>query len=204
MSLPTAPNGSTRSSTRRAPEAALCLDPFHIVAWATKALDEVRRQTWNQLRSSGDSRAAETFKGSRWALVKNPQDLTGRQRTTLAGIAKTNARLYRAYLLKEQLRMVFAAKGQPGRVLLAGWIAWARRCRIPEFVKLAATITKFLPLIRNTLVHGMSNARSEATNTHLRTLTTRAYGFHTPEALISMAMLTRGGLCPPLPGRNHP
>jgi hypothetical protein len=54
------------------------------------------------------------------------------------------------------------------------------------------------------LVHGMSNARSEATNTHLRTLTTRAYGFHTPEALISMAMLTRGGLCPPPPGRNHP
>ena len=68
--------------------------------------------------------------------------------------------------------MVFAAKGQPGRVLLAGWIAWARRCRIPEFVKLAATITRFLPLIRNTLVHGMSNARSEATNTHLRALTT--------------------------------
>ena len=123
--------------TKRAPEAALCLDPFHIVAWATKALDEVRRQTWNQLRSSGNSSAAKTFKGSRWALMKNPQDLTGRQRTTLAGIAKTNARLYRAYLLKEQLRMVFAAKGQPGRVLLAGWIAWARRCRIPEFVKLA-------------------------------------------------------------------
>jgi transposase len=76
--------------------------------------------------------------------------------------------------------------------------------KIPEFVKLAKTITKFLPLITNTLVHRMSNARSEATNTHPRTLTTRAYGFHTPEALISMAMLTRGGLCPPLPGRNHP
>ena len=61
-----------------------------------------------------------------------------------------------------------------------------------------------LLLITNTLVHGMSNARSEATNTHLRTLTTRAYGFHTPEALICMAMLTRGGLCPPPPGRSHP
>jgi transposase len=190
--------------TKRAPKAALCLDPFHIVAWATKALDEVRRQTWNQLRAGGGQQAAKTFKGSRWALMKNPEDLTGRQRTTLAGIAKTNARLYRAYLLKEQLRMVFAVKGQPGRVLLAGWIAWARRCQIPEFVKLAATITRFLPLITNTLVHGMSNARSEATNTHLRTLTTRAYGFHTPEALICMAMLTRGGLCPPLPGRSHP
>ena len=188
----------------RAPKAALCLDPYHIVAWATKALDQVRRQTWNQLRSAGDHQAATAFRGSRWALVKNAEDLTGRQRTTLAGIAKTNARLYRAYLLKEQLRMVFVAKGESGRALLAGWISWARRCRIPEFVKLAKTITKFLPLITNTLLHRMSNARSEATNTHLRTLTTRAYGFHTPEALISMAMLTRGGLCPPLPGRNHP
>ena len=95
-------------------------------------------------------------------------------------------------------------RGNPAGSCFAGWIAWARRCQIPEFVKLAATITRFLSLITNTLVHGMSNARSEATNTHLRTLTTRAYGFHSPEALISMAMLTRGGLCPPLPGRNHP
>ena len=59
--------------TQRAPKAALCVDPFHIAAWATKALDEVRRQTWNQLRSSGDSRVAKTFKGSRWALIKNPR-----------------------------------------------------------------------------------------------------------------------------------
>jgi transposase len=101
--------------TKRAPKAALCLDPSTSWAWATKALDEVRRQTWNQLRSNGESRAAKTFKGSRWALIKNPGDLTGRQRTTLAGTAKTNARLYRTYLLKEQLRMVFTAKGQPGR-----------------------------------------------------------------------------------------
>jgi transposase len=49
--------------------------------------------------------------------------------------------------------------------------------------------------------HGLSNARTEATNTHLRVLTRRSYGFHTPEALIAMAMLTRGGLCPDLPGR---
>lgn len=47
-----------------------------------------------------------------------------------------------------------------------------------------------------------SNARVEATNTHLRVLTRRAYGFHSPEALIAMAHLTRGGLCPDLPGRT--
>ena len=96
---------------------------------------------------------------------------------------------------------MFAAKGQHGRVLLAGWLAWARRSRLPAFVKLAKTIERYRPLIWNTLEHALSNARSEATNTHLRVLTRRAYGFHTPDALIAMAMLTRGGLCPPLPGR---
>lgn len=47
-----------------------------------------------------------------------------------------------------------------------------------------------------------SHARSEATNTHLRLLTRRAYGYHGPESLIVMADLTPGGLCPPLPGRS--
>ena len=142
---------------------------------------------------------AGEMKNSRWALLKNLVDLTGDQKTTLAVIAKMNNPLYRAYLLKEQLRAVFQAKGAAGRALLAGWLAWAQRCRIPEFVKLARTIKRFLPLIYNTLDHGLSNALSEATNTHIRLLTRRAYGYHSPEALIAMATLTRGGLCPPLP-----
>jgi len=187
--------------TERAPRAILGMDPFHVVAWATKALDEVRRGLWNELRSAGKNDQAASLKGSRWALVKNPEDLTGEQRTTLAAIAITNKALYRAYLLKEQLRAVFAAKGEEGKQLLAGWLAWAKRSRLPGFVKLARTIEKYRPLIWNTLDHAMSNARVEATNTHLRVLTRRAYGFHSPEAMIAMAMLTRGGLCPELPGR---
>jgi len=48
--------------------------------------------------------------------------------------------------------------------------------------------------------HGLPGARSEATNTHLRLLTRRAYGYHSPESLIAMVDLTRAGLCPSLPG----
>ena len=187
----------------RAPQAVLCLDPFHVVAWATTALDEVRRGLWQQLRRGGGKQDAGELKNTRWALVKNPTDLTEKQKTSLAWIAATNKGLYRAYLLKEQLREVFAVKGEGGRLLLAGWLSWAKRSRLPAFRKLAKTIERHLLLIRNTLDHGLSNARSEATNTHLRLLTRRAYGYHTPEALIAMAMLTRGGLCPELPGRTH-
>ena len=189
-------------ATERAPQAVLCLDAFHVVAWATAALDAVRRGTWNQLRRDGKTDQAKALKNSRWALLKNPPDLTGDQRTTVATIAKTNHPLYRAYLLKEQLREVFALKGTPGKQLLAGWLSWATRSRLPAFVALTKTIKRFLPLIHNTLDHGVSNALSEATNTHLRLLTRRAYGYHSAEALIAMATLTRGGLCPPLPGRS--
>ena len=83
----------------------------------------------------------------------------------------------------------------------AGWLAWAQRCRLPAFAKLAKTIKKFQQLILNAVEYGLSNARSEATNTHLRLLTRRSYGL-SPESLMAMADLTRGGLCPPLPGRS--
>jgi transposase len=177
----------------RAPKAVICLDPFHAVMWTLKALDKVRVRT---MKSAG-----VRDRNAMWATRKNPEDLTGEQRTSLAEIADTNRTLYRAYLLKEQLREVFKVKGTRGRQLLAGWLSWASYCRIPEFVALAKTLRRYKNLIHNTLDHGLSNARSEATNCHLRALTKRAYGYHSPQALIAMALLTRGGLCPPLPGR---
>jgi transposase len=187
----------------RAPNAVVCLDAFHVVAWATEALDQVRRAMVNRLRAQGHHDQATALKHTRWALLKNPPNLTGNQRTTLAGIAQANGGLYRAYLLKEQLRAIFrAADLADARALLGGWIAWARRCRLEPFVRLAKTIKNYQALILNAVEHGLSNARSEATNTHLRLLTRRAYGYHSPEALIAMADLTRGGLCPPLPGRS--
>ena len=38
------------------PKATLCIDPFHVVAWATKALDTVRRELWRKLRKRGRRR----------------------------------------------------------------------------------------------------------------------------------------------------
>ncbi len=85
--------------------------------------------------------------------------------------------------------------------LLDAWLAWARRCRLAPFVKLAKTITQQRPGIEAAIRHGLSNARIEQVNTQLRLITRRAYGFRTPQALIALAMLTLGGLCPPLPER---
>jgi transposase len=79
--------------------------------------------------------------------LKNPGDLTGEQRTTLAVIAKTNNRLYRAYLFKEQLRAVFAARGRVGRAPLADWVAWVARVRTRRWVLVDSLRALGSPLI---------------------------------------------------------
>jgi transposase len=186
---------------RRCPQAVLCLDPFHVVRWATDALDQVRRQTWNAARRDGQPALARELKGARFALWKNPEHLTVRQRRKLARVADVNQHLYKAYLLKEELRLVFKLKGARAVALLDAWLSWARRCRIPAFVQLARSVTDHRAGIQATLLHELSNGLVESVNTKLRLLTRIAFGFRSPEALIGLAMLALGGLCPPLPGR---
>jgi transposase len=183
----------------RLPGAVRCVDPFHVIQLATDALDEIRREVWNEARKAGEIAAARDLKGARYALWKNPENLTGRQAAKLSSIQKTNARLYRAYLLKEQLRQIYRLPAEAAIKLLDEWIAWARRCRLPSFVKLARTITAQRAGIIAAIEHGLSNARVEAINTQIRMITRRAYGFHSPAALIALAMLSLAGLCPLLP-----
>lgn len=186
----------------RCPNATLCLDPFHIVQWATRALDEVRRSVWNDLRRSGQKERAKALKGARWALWKNPEDLTNRQRTKLAEIEHDNKKLFRAYLLKEHLRDVFKVTADPeyAKDCLERWLHWATHSRLPAFVKVASTIRRHRAAIYSVFEFGLSNARVEAANTKLRLITRLAFGFHSHKPLIALAMLRLGGLCPPLPG----
>jgi len=185
--------------------AKMNMDAFHTVQWATDALDEVRREVWNQARrEGGDQALADRLKGCRYALWKNPERLTGRQKNKLSWVARTNDRLYRAYLMKEELRLVIHMKGEEGIALLAHWLAWTARCQIPAFVKLGAKVRRHRVAIEASLRSGTSNALVESTNTKIRVLTRVAFGFRSPEALIAMAMLAVGGVCPELPGRDRP
>ncbi|MCA1699149.1 MAG: ISL3 family transposase [Actinobacteria bacterium] len=183
----------------RCPQAELCLDPFHIVGLATDALDEVRRDVWNEARRAGQTALATELKGARFALWKNPENLTARQQAKLSDIEHTNRRLYRAYLLKEQLRQIYRLPAQQAAALLERWLAWARRCRLEPFRKLARTIADQRAGILAAIKRGLSNARVEAINTQIRLITRRAFGFHSANALIALAMLSLADLCPSLP-----
>jgi len=203
------------------PDAVRVADPFHVVKWATEALDEVRRGAWNDARAlaraepkrgrgrppadapprPGGERA-RALKGARYSLWKNPENLSENQRIKLAWIAATDPRLYRAYLLKEGLRLIFTMPYAAAVEAIERWISWARRCRIPSFVKLQKSIIKHRARILAAIEHNLSNGLIESTNTKIRLITRMAFGFKSPEALIALALLSLGGHRPVLPGRE--
>ncbi|WP_343442779.1 ISL3 family transposase [Micromonospora schwarzwaldensis] len=195
---------------RRCPNAVRCADPFHVVAWASDAVDRVRRQVWNAAAGRGTGRRgvavgeARLVKNTRWALWKNPDNLTGAQRATLDWIAKNHPRLHRAWALKEGLRYVFTlAKTSPTTAVQAldQWIGWARRSRIDIFVDLQRRVVRHRDAIIASLEHGLSNGRIESVNAKIRLITRMAFGFHSPHALIALALLSLGGHRPQLPNR---
>lgn len=203
--------------TERCPGAVQCADAFHLVQWATKALAVVRAHAWRDARAGGATRKNGTEQGrqrrdstgtarelarAKYALVKNPENLTERQHARLEWIAATHPTLWDAYRLKESLRLLLKLRGPDGIDALHTWIAEAHASGITEFAHLASRIAAIHERIEATLTHGLSNALVESTNTKIRLITRLAYGFHSPQPLIALAMLSLGHHRPQLPGRN--
>mgnify|MGYP005964638759 FL=1 len=203
------------------PNAALCIDPFHVVSWATDALDEVRRRAWSEANraakevqkrhvgrpkngetESPEKRLAGDLKATRYALPKNPQNLTEHQEEQLKFLTTANPRLYRAYLLKEDLRLALKAGYVSIGELLRKWMSWAQRCRIPEFRELRKKIKRNMTGILATAKHKLSIACIEATNNKIKLIIRMAYGFRNTDNLISMVMMSCSAVKPMLPGRT--
>lgn len=191
--------------TGHAPQATICIDSYHVVALATKALDEVRRDYWNQLRTLGDQQAAKRFKDARWSLLKNPEDLTTKQAATHRKLKRAGGAVWRAYTLKEALRAIFA----PGlnledvTVLIDRFTSRATRSRLKPFVSLAQTITKHRDGILAAIRLGITQGRTEALNNKVRLITRRAYGFHSAKAALALVLLTCGPITLTLPHELH-
>jgi len=93
--------GYAKSAREHAPQAIIAIDPYHVVALANRALDEVRRGYWNELRQAGDKTAARRFKDARWSLLKAPKNLNEKQAATLRRLKAAGGEVWRAYTLKE-------------------------------------------------------------------------------------------------------
>ncbi len=183
----------------RAPEAVVCIDTFHVVSWATDALDEVRRQEWNRLRAAGSAGAAKEFKGLRFLLRRNWENLTAAQRGTIRDLETANRRTFRAWQLKEELRDIFSMPPRAARRALGDWLYYAGRSRLKPFVKLARTIVRYRDSIEATIEWRLTNGIAESNNASIGRIRANARGFHDAQAFITMIMLDRSGLAPALP-----
>jgi transposase len=197
--------GYAKSVRHNAPQATICIDPYHVVQLANQALDEVRRGYWNELRSLGDQNAAKRFKDARWSLLKNPEKLTDTQATTLARLKAAGGEVWRAYTLKEAVRGIF----EPGlniddvTILIDRLLSRLARCRLAPFVKLGTTIRKHRDGILAAIHLGINQGRTEALNNKVRLITRRAYGFHSAKAALALILLTCGPITLHLPHELH-
>jgi transposase len=193
--------GYAKSVREHAPQAVICIDNYHVVQLATKALDEVRREHWNELRRNGDRDAAKQFKDNRWSLLKNPDDLTETQADTLARLHATGGKVPRAWAMKEMVRAIFAPGLTVDAVveLIDRLLARLSRSRLRPFVRLGRTIRKHRDGILAARRLKLSNARAEAMNNRVKLIVRRAYGFHSANAALALVHLTCGPVTPTLP-----
>jgi transposase len=211
------------------PDCERCVDPFHVVEWAMEALDQVRREVWREVytqaqqlatehpRKQGrpknsDSEAAivtaakakaEEIKNSAYALGKAPEHLTEKQKLRVEMIASNNPKLYRAYRIKEKLRLLLKIKDlDEATKELKSWLWWASHSRIPGMIELNKKIRRHKEHILNTIRLRMSNARIEATNNKIKLIVRKAYGFRNIHNMLDMIYLVCSDLVIPLPNRK--
>ena len=100
-------SGGYEKAIREAiPQAEVAFDPFHVVRLAQRAVDQVRRDEWNAHERSHTPKG-RWIKGTRWSLLKAPEKQKPEQLAVLAEVQQANSSLYRAFLLKEELRLLY-------------------------------------------------------------------------------------------------
>lgn len=211
------------------PECERCVDPFHVVEWAMDALDEVRRDRWRaayekaqQLskdnpqkhgRPKSDDKVAakvqaakakaSEIKNSSYTLGKAPEHLTENQQIRLDMIQANDPQLYRAYRLKESLRLLLKSTDvKQAEVDLKHWLWWASHSRIPAFKELYKKIKRHKEHILNTIRLGLSNARIEAINNKIKLIIRKAYGFRNIQNMMDMVYLICSDIRIPFPNRK--
>ena len=168
----------------RAPNAEIAFDPFHVVKHGNDAVQEVRR---SQIRNQVPD--AQVLKDARWSLLKAPESQTKKDEFRISEVAKLNNPVYRAYLLKEELRALYQCSPDAAESHLNSWLRWASRSRLPPFVTLARTLRRHRDGVLAAIRLGISNGRLEGLNNKIGVIKRRAYGFHSVPALISMIFL---------------
>jgi transposase len=189
-----------RAATETAlPDAAICYDPFHIMQWTNRALDEVFSAAVATNRADFDMSSGQ-WRKARTALRTGAERLNPTRQDLVEIITTQNHDIGTAWRLKEQLRELFRTTA-PARSprYLRRWIQRAHDSGIRPFRLLARRLEQHFDGIINTIKLGISNGLIEGINAKIRLINARGYGHHSAKSLTSMIYLMLGGISPKLP-----
>jgi len=171
------------------PNATLVLDRFHIVKALNGAIDEVRKEQWRL--AGGDER--KVLKGLRWLLYRHSSTRTPQDTRTLKALNKGNARIYRAWVLKDQFEHFWEYKAPwAAERFMKRWMTSALRSRLEPLRKFVRTLREHYAGVLAFVGSRLTNAISEGLNRIIRIVKNRASGFRTFDAFTDMIFLTVG------------
>jgi len=168
------------------PKADLVLDHFHLVKWFNDKLSSLRRQLYTQ----ATQQEKQVLKGSRWLLIKAPENLKGHsdrkkdERFRLQAALELNAPLALCYYMKERFRLLFQCLDKDKAELeLTAWIHEAQSSGIRILKDAARRLLLWKPFILNWYKHPISTAKLEATNRKIGSLQRNACGYRDEQYL---------------------
>ena len=159
------------------PQAKIVLDHFHVVKLFNDKLSDLRRALY---REATDVMHKEVLKGTRWLLLKNPENLDPKndEKRRLEEALALNQPLATAYSMKDDLRRFWE---QPGKhfatTFLDGWIRRAAASGIKILQQMAKTLAAHRSGLLAYYEVMISSGPLEGTNNKIKTMKRQAYGF---------------------------
>lgn len=179
----------------RAPQAALCLDPFHVIGWVGEVVDSVYRAERPALRLAAGYPSRRDWRRTRYALRAGAERLEESHRAILNALRRSRYRLWRTWELKEQLRDLYrAVDPADAAAYLKAWCTAALRSRIRAFKNLVRRLRKHFDAIVAAVQLGLSNSRLEGINAKIRLIQHRGYGHRNLDHLTAAIYLCLGGV----------
>jgi transposase len=169
------------------PNAEITFDPFHIIQHVNDALGQVRAEEAKLY--------PQLMKNSRYAYLKNPDNLTEKQEETLFKLSQYRLKTGRSYLIKLALQDVYRAPTrEQAEADLKSWYNWAIRSQIVPIKTVAKMVKKHWNGILSWFDSKLSNGYLEAINGLIQSAKRRARGYRSTKNLINIAYLIAGKL----------
>jgi transposase len=180
------------------PEATLVFDRFHLMRHLLEGVDTVRKQEARELKKTNP----DLLKGAKYIFLKNPANLTERQRERMSHIERLNLRINRAYLLKEEFKQLFTYRSVVwAEKFLRRWIRRVMYSRLDPMKKFARMVKRHWHGIIAWVKVPISNGAVEGMNNNAKAISHRSRGFSSVETFSCMLMHCMGDL--PMPELSH-